>query len=269
MMIQASLAADPCPRVDLLVSAIPNSAVYISVWRSTPGDRKVYVRGGNTVRTGGADTWSFTDYEAPLGYASVYTVQAVAAGVIIASAQVTAPVDGTQDVWLSDPLAPGVSAAVRIADGSLSSFTYTLDRSLVTVAGAALPVSVSGVRTAAGAFPVSLMADDVDTAGGVREVLTSADVVLLRVPAGRGVPLPPAAYMSADAVTETVVAERDQTGQVGASYWQFDLAADLVAMPNASVVVPPRTYATVLAESGTYANLVTLRPTYLDVLRGT
>lgn len=268
MTVALAAGSLPCPRVDITVTLANTAPVKVTVWRQAAGGPQVILRGAKSIlATATGAVLAFTDYEAPFGVESRYLVRSYSLTGALMSAEQQAITLNVNEAWISDPLAPAVSTRVRFADDSLSAFTYPSDRSLLPISGSALPVATSGGRRAASAVPLSMMAHDKAAADALRATFATADVFLLRLPASWLIPLPGSAYLSADQVQESVVATRSTQG-VAASYWQFDTTVDLVAMPAASIVVPPRTYGTVLSEAISYDANMTLRPTYLDMLRG-
>lgn len=259
--------APPTPHVDVVVTAIPAGAATITVTSTASGERTI-VRGGSAQKLGGATSFAITDYAAPFGVPITYTATTYsAAGAVTSSEQVTtAPIDINVG-WISDPLAPGVSAAVPWFDDASFGFTYARGGGAVPIAGTSLPVAVTDIRQAASDIPLGLIALESLQAFALRTVLLSADPFLLRLPPAWGLPLPGAVYLTADGIGEAVI-PKSLAGQPVVDVTLFSMTASRVAPQVANVIVPPRTYQTVLNEAGTYSNLLALRPTYLNVLTG-
>jgi hypothetical protein len=254
------LATPPTVRLD--VSAILAGAVTTTISRSAAGLTPAAVRGAMKVPVQGTIT-GVVDYEAPFGVSTVYTVTAYDSnGASLGTAQVSTLLD-VDVMWISDPLAPVVSAPVRGVKSpeSFGTLTYALTTAVTPTEGQELPVGLSGVRQAASSVPLTIICETQAEAGPIREVLRYAAPFLLRTPIRWQVPLPALAYCLAAQITETLF---------GGLYGRTHLSTsfDLVQAPGQTQAILPRTYATLLTEASTYGDLTTQHSTYLGVLLG-
>src|SRR5688572_5704436 len=96
--------ADPCPRVEILISPMPGDVDEITVYRSWLGNR-VEVRGGKRAEVAG--DFLLVDYEVPFGTPVAYTsVGYDVAGTPSQESSSTTQTVSVTEVWLQDPLDP-------------------------------------------------------------------------------------------------------------------------------------------------------------------
>lgn len=253
---------DSPPSVLLQVSAIPAGTTTVTITRAVNLVPTAPVRGAEALPIVGTTT-GIVDYEAPFGVPIVYLATAYdTTGAKLAAAQLTAELD-VDEMWISDPLAPGVSTACRgvKAPESFANITYSLTATTTPNEGVELPIALTGVRQAGSGVPLVIIAEGAAEAVPIRQVLRYAAPFLLRLPVRWQVPLPALAYCLATSIADTLFG-----GVYGRSH--ITLTFDLVQPPGRSIAVPVRTYATLLAEASTYADLAASRSDYLDVLLG-
>lgn len=257
--------ADPCPRVEITVTPMPVDADTITVWRSWAG-RRTQVRDAVGVTVSG--DYFVVDYEAPFGVPVTYTCEtADAAGVPSELSAGTSATVAVTEIWMQDPLDPasaievattGSSAGVRALADSFTGHTAEMPAETVTVIGSGEPIALGGTRQAPSQVPLKVKARTVADAEAVRNLWNQAFPLCVRTPTKmpfyRGL-----AYMVFD-YTETPHPDWVQV--------TFAATARVVRGPGRGVVVQPRTYDHLLDEAATYAGLLPLYPTYLDMRRG-
>lgn len=254
----------PQPSASISISGMPFSLGYsYTVWRNANGQRDM-VRAARDIPVLGT-VGAVADYEVPFGCVVSYQVVVTdAADAIVASVMSNnTQLDITNDVWISDPLAPGLAAKVRLSRESLGLMQYDRDGGALQVVGAALPVAVVGIRHEATAIPIKILTRDRTEAETALAVLRTADPFVMRCPGDYPVPL--LMYLTA----AQVAADRYVLVS-GEWVTRVTLTATMVEPPVATVIVNTRTYATVSSEASTYADLL-LRsgyPDYLSLLRG-
>lgn len=259
--------ADPCPRVEVLISSMPGDVDEITVYRSWLGNR-VEVRGGKRAEVAGA--FLLVDYEVPLGtpvsYSSVgYDV----AGIPSLESPLTTQTVSVADVWLQDPLDPTTALAAGLANPrsdlmvvapSFDQGVYTSEVVKSTVVGSSLPVARPGTRQAASGMPLTIVAGTPSDSAALGMLLDQSPVLCVRAPSDLVPYVGGLAY-----IAFTSYQPRLFRG------WQsgiFSLSGDVVRAPGAGIVVSPRTFDDLLDESATFNGLLTLYPTFIDLLRG-
>ena len=260
--------ADPCPRVEVVVTPMPGDADTITVWRTWKGQRAA-VRDARKVKVAGA--FLIVDYEVPLGTSVTYTCEtADVAGVPSQISTGTATTVTVPDVWLQDPLDPASAVKVSLQLGtatagfttvvpSIVPATYSADVSTIPLHGEELPVALGGVRRAASRMPWSVIA------------WTPADTEILRTLLKQAMPLcmrTPAAIHQLTGLTYVSLPDVVETPYPGWQASRFQATGDSVRGPGSRVAVQTRTYANLPDEAATYAGLLSVFPTYLDLRRG-
>jgi hypothetical protein len=260
--------ADPCPRVEVVVTPMPGDADTITVWRTWKGQRSA-VRDAQNAEVAG--DFLIVDYEAPFGTPVTYTCQtADVSGIpsdISAGSATTVSVD---DMWLQDALDPASSMPVSLEIGTAASgytviapsimpATYQADVSTIPVHGDELPVGLGGVRRAASRMPWSVIAWTPTDAESLRTLLKQAYPLCVRTPS---------LVHQLSGLTYLSLSDLVETPYPGWTATRFEAAADSVKGPGAGIVIQPRTYAQLLDEAATYTALKALYATYLDVRRG-
>ena len=262
--------ANPCPRVEVLVSPMPAGAATITVWRNYAGRQDV-VRGASNVTVSGDAL--VDDYEPPFGVPVYYTFQpydntGTPIGIPTASNTVTLDV---ADAWAQDPLDPSTSmpwplnqdgplrSALSMKFGSFTGYSLPATQSVVEVLGSAYPVGQSNVRQAAQSVPIILDARDSSQWDQIQALLQQALVLCLRLPV-RVPLLDPILYLQFPTVTPAVDPNLQRV--------VWTLTGSQVRGPSLKVIVPVRTYATAEAQAATYADAAALWATYLDAQRG-
>ncbi len=256
--------ADPCPRVEVLITPMPVDAARITVWRSWAGQREV-VRGAKETLVAG--DYLVIDYEAPLGVAVEYSAVAydVSGTPSAESAGTTATVAVT-DVWVQDPLDPASALQVGLntrrtlmcIDPSFTA-TYPVERVLVQPSGSALSVALSRRRRAASRMPLTIHATNTTVAQQLHDLLMQADTLCVRTPA---------AVTTLTGLSYLAIGDYTPDPSPG---WQdviFPLVGDSVRGPGAAVVVQPRTFDHLLDEAATFDELTALYATFIDLQRG-
>lgn len=259
--------ANPCPRVEVLISTMPGDADRVTVHRSWRGQRTT-VRDAEDVEVAG--DFLVVDYEVPLGTPVTYTCRTLdVSGVPSQESPGTTTTVSVDDVWIQDALDPTTAVRVVIASYAAGGVTiigdsfmpavYSADVVAPPVAGSPLPIAYGGVRRAASRMPLTLIAWTPSDAGALRTLLTSAFPLCVRTPAT--VPqLSGLTYLSLPDLLET-----PHPGWVTT---RFSATGDSVRGPGSGIAVQPRTYADLLDEAATYADLLPLYPTYVDLRRG-
>ena len=257
--------ADPCPRVEVLITPMPVDVDQVTVYRTWRGQRSA-VRGASRAEVAG--DYLVIDYEVPLGtpvaYSAVGYDSVGTASQESLSTTVTVDVD---DVWLQDPLDPTgaiqvgltLPRSVMAVAPSFMPATHEMFMTVNPVAGSSLPVALGGVRQAAAGIPLTLVTSTPAESAQLMELLDQAFPVCVRTP-GEIHQLTGLTYMAIQAVTPD-----PHRGWDAAT---FALVGTSVRGPGAGIVIQPRTYADLPAESATYAGLLALYPTYVDLKRG-
>lgn len=259
--------ADPCPRVEILISSMPAGIDEITIYRTWLGNR-VEVRGGKRAEVAGS--YLLVDYEVPLGTSVSYSAVGYdVAGIPSLESPLTATTVSVSTVWLQDPLDPttalqaGLSTPrsdLMVVAPSFELGNYVSSVIKSTVVGSSLAVARAGTRQAASDMPLSVIAGTPTDAAAFQSLFDQAPILCVRAPSGDVPYLGGLAY-----VAFGTYQPRPAKG------WQstlFTLSGDVVRPPGAAVVVSPRTYDDLLDESATYSGLLTLYPTYIDLLRG-
>lgn len=257
--------ADPCPRVEITITPMPVDADSITVWRSWSGQR-TQVRDAVGVTVSG--DFLVVDYEAPFGVAVTYTCEtADAAGVPSELSSGTATTLNVATVWMQDALDPDSAIEVQITPGSsgvraigdsFAPLTYDMPMQIVPIVGAREPIALGGTRQAPSGVPLTIQTwSDSDTEA-VRTLWDRSWPVCFRTPST--IPQHRGLVYLAFTFTETPYPGWEKT--------LFTATATAVRGPGRGIVVQPRTYDHLLDEAATYADLLALYPTYLDVRRG-
>lgn len=257
--------ADPCPRVEVVVTPMPGDADEITVYRTWRGQRSV-VRGASRAEVAGA--YLVMDYEVPIGTAVSYScVTYSTVGVPSEESAATVVTAAVTDVWIQDPLDPATAIMVGLATPREVQIVFpsflpgkrVMPSAVIPIAGSKLPVGLGGTRQALSGIPLTLHATTQSSADEVELLLDQAFPLCMRVPAA--VPqMTGLVYLSVGDVVPDVSNKWRET--------TFTLTADIVRGPGAAIVVQPRTYADLPDEAATYLALKALYPTYLDVRRG-
>lgn len=260
--------ANPCPRVEVLVTPMPGDADTITVWRTWKGQRAV-VRDAQNVEVAGA--FLVVDYEAPLGTSVTYTCQtADSAGIPSQISPDASTTVAATVMWLQDALDPTSAVPVSLQIGAATSgytavvptivpATYSADTTVAPIHGAELPVAFGGVRRAASRMPWSVIAWTPADTEALRTLLKQAFPLCMRTPST--IPqLTGLTYLSMPDIVEIPYPGWQAT--------RFEATVDSVRGPGAGIVVQPRTYAALPDEAATYTALKVVYATYLDVKRG-
>lgn len=284
--------ANPCPRIEVLITPMPTDAATVTVWRNYAGTRSI-VRGASNTPVSGDHL--VIDYEAPLQTPVTYTVQTAdpsgtPSQLSDPSLQVT--VDEPR-AWLQDPLDPstsmpiglvrqapsgalafglgvygtdtfgsgsGVVSEAVLRRASFAQVTRSADITLSSVFGSDLPLAGSSVRRDASAVPIEIRTTDATATETMRTLLTQAAFPLLRT-GGRAPMLRALTYLALPDITEAFIPGPDIT--------VWTMTGQSVRGPGASVLIPTRTYNDLLDEASSYDELLPLYATYIDLLRGT
>lgn len=257
--------ADPCPRVEIVVTPMPTQADTITVWRQWSG-RRAQVRDAVAATVSGA--FLVIDYEAPLGVPLTYTCETADANGVASelSAEATTTLD-VSTIWMQDALDPstaievqlnGTTGITAIAD-SFAPITYQLTGVVLPIVGSRDPVAVGGTRRAASQVPLNLITRTPADTSAVRSLWDQAFPLCVRVPA---------TIPQHDGLMYLAFTEFREAPYPGWTQTLFTAVADSVRGPGLGVVVQPRQYTHLLDEAATYTALISLYPTYLDVLRG-
>lgn len=262
--------AGPCPRVLVLVSPMPADADTVTVWRAYPGAAATIVRGANAASVSG--DFEVVDYEAPLGVDVTYTCQTADVDGIPSETSPSSPAVNLDvaELWLSDPLAPGTSLPVQapwdgsdttlgLTANSLQSVTYAGQGSTAPVVGSKLPFAFADTRQAASSTTLEVACADVDLIASLLSLISQAFPICVRRPAGMRL-LDPLTYAAVGDVVRSYAAPS------GLEVWALPVTA--VRAPGSGIVVPVRTYADLLNEAGTYAELASLYISYLNLQQG-
>lgn len=251
------------PSVVVTATGIPAGAASLTVTRLVEGQVGT-VRGADKMAVLGA-TGGLTDWEAPFGTPVIYRALAYsAAGAVLEQTQTPELTLDVDVMWISDPLAPGISTPCRGVKSpeSFATMNYEVQSALSPIEGAELPILMTGLRRAASSVPLIIIAKDAAEAAPIRQVLRYAQPFQLRLPDRWQVPLPKMSYAFAESVSDNLFGG----GTPGRSH--ITLTFSLVAPPAASVIIPSRSYATLLTEAPTYGDLPGLYASYLAMVRG-
>lgn len=261
--------SDPCPRVEVLVTPMPDDADQVTVWRNWGGQRRV-LRDARAVTTSG--DFVVIDYEVPFGSPVTYTCQTVDSGgtpsqLSPTSSPVTATVD---DVWFQDPLDPSSAMAVALSSGgsdvgpvaqsaSFRTVDYTRTSTITPVPGGSAPFGFGDVSQDASSVPFDLRVYDSAAASALVSLLRSAWPLCVRT--DTSVPtLPGLAYLTLDQMQVTYRAGDDAT-LVSAS-------GTSVMPPGAATAVNLRTIDSLGDEASTIDGLGAIYDTIFDLERG-
>lgn len=265
--LTVSTTDDPCPRVEVLISPMPAGIDEITVYRSWLGNR-VEVRGAKRAEVSGA--FLVVDYEVPLGTPVAYTsVGYDVAGIPSLESPSTTQTVAVSDVWLQDPLDPTTAlragltiprSDLMIVAPSFDQASYVSDVAKASVVGSPLAVARVGTRQAASGMPLSVFAGTPTDAAALQLLLDQASVLCVRAPSSSVPYLGGLSYIA--------FSSYQPRPSAGWTTTLFSLVGDVVRPPGAGIVVSPRTYEDLLDEAATYAGLLTLYPTYVDLLRG-
>lgn len=259
--------ADPCPRVEILITPMPVDVDEITIYRTWQGQRSV-VRGASRAEVAGDHL--VVDYEAPLGASIVYTsVGYDSSGVPSQESTGSTVTVSVSDAWIQDPLDPTSAMQAGLTTPRDLMFTVpsflpaprAMAASVAGIVGAPVPVGMGGTRQAASGMPLTLDARTPAVAAALEALLDQAYPLCLRTPATLVRQLSGLTYLS---IQEYIPTPDD--GWDSATV--YSMTADTVRGPGAGIVVQPRTYDDLLAEAATYNDLLSLYPTYLDMLRG-
>lgn len=259
--------ADPCPRVEILISPMPGDVDEITVYRTWLGNR-VEVRGGKRAEVAGA--FLLVDYEVPLGTSVSYSsVGYDVAGTPSQESSLTTQTVSVSDVWLQDPLDPTTALRAGLAtprddlmvvSPSFELGVYGAEVSKSVVVGSSLAVARVGTRQAASQMPLSIRAGSAADAAALKLLLDQAAILCVRAPSS-SVP-----YL--DGLSYLAFSSYQPRPEPGWTKTLYSLSGDVVRAPGAAIVVSPRTYDDLLDEAATYNGIVALYADYIGVLRG-
>lgn len=257
--------ADPCPRVEITVPTVPPGAVTITVWRQWSG-RRTQVRDAVDAAVSGA--FFIVDYEAPLGVQVTYTCETKDAnGAVSELSDATTATVNVSTIWMQDALDPnsaievqssGTTGITAIGD-SFAPMAYELTGSILPIAGSRDSVAVGGTRRAASQIPLNLITRSLADTAAVRALWDQAFPLCVRMTS---------AIPQHDGLVYLAFTEFRESPYPGWDKTLFTAVGDSVRGPGLGVIVNPRQYAHLLDEATTYAGLISLYSTYLDVLRG-
>lgn len=257
--------ADPCPRVEVLVTPMPVDVDQVTVYRTWRGQRSA-VRGASRAEVAG--DYLVIDYEVPLGTPVAYSVVGYDTGGTASqessSSTVTVDVD---DVWIQDPLDPTSAIAVGLTlprtimavAPSFMPATWAMPSIIAPIHGSSTPVGLGGARQDAAGIPLTIVTSTPSESAQVHDLLAQAYPLCVRTPS---------AIPQLTGLTYMAIGDYSPEPHAGWRSTTYPLVGSSVRGPGVSIVVQPRTYADLPAEAATYAGLKALYPTYLDVKRG-
>ena len=254
-----ALNVPPRVRLDVTDIGATVAAGAVTVNRLDPDGRLVPVRtqDGNplTLSTSGINKVGLVyDYEMPLGATVQYTTTEDPS---TSSGEVTVP---SSQVWLVHPGVPALSQPIEIRVGSFQEETLPVKQGVFYPMGRKSPIVVSDGTRHSGQSSFTVSTETADELAAMRDLLDDGGPLLLNVPAAVGIGVD-TAYISVADVTIT------RPSDVGS-----DALRD-IKMPYTVIDRPSggsqseRTYIDLLSVP-TYGDLLTLYPTYLDVLAG-
>lgn len=264
-----ALTTAPCPRVQITITDFDPFDNVITVWRTADGKRS-RVRGARDWTIIGADT--VTDYEAPLGVPSEYSIivsEGISAQLEITPASIT--LNDTKG-WIQDPIDPSTAVPLYPDVGpngepsftyeALKRFDYEAGVSLINILGSDTPVALIGQRMVASNVPFHMFTDVAQQSTNLRNLLKQAAPVLIRPLPTWARALPASCYLSVATVSELPVDE-----SFGGQVVEWQLTANLVSAPTVSVIIAVITYGDVQALYSTYQQAQTqfTGNTYLQV----
>jgi hypothetical protein len=256
--------ADPCPRVEVLITPMPGDAATVTVWRSWSGRREV-VRGAKRALSAG-DTLVI-DYEAPTGVPVEYSCVTydLAGTASEESPRATVTLD-SDDVWLQDPLDPTSALQAGLTTrrdlmviGPSFVGARPVDMTVQQPVGSALPFAFGRKRRAARGMPITVHAETQTAAAQLEALLDQAQPLCVRTPA---------AVTKLTGLTYVAVGEYLPDVWDGWQETTYPLVGDVVKGPGAAVVVNPRTFDDLPQEASTFDALLSLHATFIDLKRG-
>lgn len=237
----------------------------ITVRRSWAGQLAI-VRAANAAPVTGA-SMPVVDWEAPIGVPVSYQLTVRNTSGAVTSQMATGAVTLTSTrPWISDPLAPRLSAQIGLLGDALGELGYVRAGDVLQPLGSRFPVAIAGTRMAAGGVALNIRCTTLADRDAVLGVLMSADPVCLRVPGDdpRYSMLPPLAYVTSDTVSQQPL-NVAQGGTETRIVW----TVQLVRAPASTIAAPVRTCADVLAEAATCGDLAAKYATCYSLLMGT
>lgn len=246
------------PRIDLLVTEVPDGTVVLNVERRVGGRWWRVRTPGNPVS--GATAY-IEDAEVPVGAQVPYQAAALSVdGSVLATATATAaalPDPPSGRVWLSDPLDAASAVLVQCTSETDPQRPFEMDIDDAYPLGARFGSAAYGVQRH-GALRFEVYCPNRSIHSAVAELLSGG--VLVRAEAWRD--LPPLIYGPPRDYAQRVTPR-------GGDFWSLHEFSIIPTVgPGVSVVLPRRTWADLMAEAATWADVVAMYPTWVDVIRG-
>lgn len=251
-----ALAGRYAVRID--IADLPAGATTISVSRIIDGNVD-HVRGARDLLVAGSGG-IVTDWETPLGASVTWFVEAMdSTGAVLSTDQVAIEVPGVDmpHVVLSDPLEEASAQSYRAVLGTDETRTWERKLEAVAPSGQRLPRLTVGAQSY-GDFTLLLLTETHEAGARLRSFLENAAALMVRPPAGIG--LPAVIVGHAGTITES------PTVTQGVSVWRLPITRSLG--PRIQTLAAAWTYGD-LADLGlTYGELSATFPTYRDLQAG-
>lgn len=249
--ITVELLEGAFPSVGITVTGLAEGTPsFVTVWRSTEGNKRRIVRGWNDRVVYGGDFG--IDYEVPLGRTVTYDL--VVRGEVVPEF-LTHTVFVASDVgYIQDPLLPlgavsvsGDKGPTYFTGSAFRALQYAVESSQVAILGSNEPVAMTGQRLAASGVDFNMVTRAAEQAAAMRHLLTTTPLVLVR-------PLPHWGALPDLIYTVPSVVEEPLDVSWGGSFVRWNLTGDMVAPPSIQVLVARWTYGDVEALWATYAD---------------
>jgi hypothetical protein len=253
--VEAFPGFDPSPRAGITITGLGVTDSVVSVWRTADGERNP-VRGAR--RAVMNDAAYVIDYDVPLGRPVSYEVEVISGpsvGSRVTSSSVTVDADSG---YIMDPLFPqsAVQIARRLVDGqpafaasAMAKLDYAADVQVFKILGSDRPMALFGQRMAAAGVDFSLITDAAEQNTRLRSLLSSAGLLLVRVPLSWTDVLPGSWFAAVSTASESPIGAPDEAGDVVTAW---DLSGDTVAAPTLKVLTATFTYGDVALLFATY-----------------
>lgn len=265
LTVTPALDANPCPRVEVLITDISPGVPVVDVYRLAAG-REYKMRGGVQAAVSGALTR--IDFEIPFGVPVTYRAEMFDSdGVSLGFTEtVTVQLD-VAETWVHNPLDPQGATTVAFWETAARSLTRPSDGEVVYPLGRSVGVIVAGQRHGLVGAVLDIVVDSVDQADRVQNMLGGYDrravpVICFRIGSNDRVRLPRPLFAGI-----LTLSENDLTYVLGGDQITFGMTGDEVAPPTPALIVPLLTRADLNAFYPSRAALNAAYLTRLDANR--
>lgn len=224
------------------------------VRRRPVGGRWVDVRGGTVAVAGGLMARMVDDYEYPAGVDVEYLIEGLDdTARVWQSAVVPRAVEADEPAWLKVIANPSLNRRIDIID-TPPQISRDSNAETFRVSGRSEPVVVSDVHSSR-QVAVQVVCHSAAEADALDDALAGGHAIFLQVPRGRQLP---SMYATVGGYSWQPPTRRSQR-------WIFTLPLTEVEAPPPSVQPRGRTYADLLAEHASYADLFDAYDTYREL----